>query len=270
MRSSNNSRNNFSAVSFSAVKTILDKNNEGVDLIGNGRYCDAKKSLKSALVYLALYHQQQKRQEEKDSDEDFFEENDDFCCNDEEDALISEQGLAIEPYALPDSLDPTSYSHTLFMYRNAMKARLNREEQRLTKEVASCLVAVVTYNISICAHCKADSDNDNNQSTPRTSNMRVLKSYRRAWEALQMDAGVTEGMRKSYRDTMVLAILNNMGALFHQLSNFKKSKYCFRSLKNIINSDSITVKTELPHEIREGMMMNVYYVDERLDSAAIL
>mmetsp|Transcript_32694 Transcript_32694/g.48419 ORF Transcript_32694/g.48419 Transcript_32694/m.48419 type:complete len:263 (+) Transcript_32694:220-1008(+) len=256
MNSSNNSNNRPSILS---AKAIIDKNNEGVEHIINGRYIEAKRAFKTSLVFLALIHHQQKKREEEylQGEDEEFDGADQF--------FSSQQRIIIESRAIPDSPDPTSYSHTLYMYRHALSARLSAEEEQgiVSKDVCSCLIALVSFNVSVCAHCK--SDRDNNHQSCATSNMRVLKSYRKAWEALQIDVGVAGGRHKSYRDTIVIAVLNNMGALFHQLSNFRKSRYCFRSLKNILSSDSITVKIELAPEIRDGMMMNCYYTEERSD-----
>mmetsp|Transcript_765 Transcript_765/g.1183 ORF Transcript_765/g.1183 Transcript_765/m.1183 type:complete len:253 (-) Transcript_765:228-986(-) len=249
---------------MTSVKVILDKNNEGVEHICNGRYTEAKKAFKMTLVYLTIFHERLRAREQQQ----FLEQQQ---CPDEEvkscETTSLDFPIIIETRPIPDSTDPTSLSHTLYMYRNVLFAHMDptaKLQVLMTERNSACITALVTFNLSVVFHYKSDLDDYDSVS----NQLKVLRFYKKAWEALRIDASVTLE-HHSYRDIVVLGILNNMGALFHELSKYKKAWYCFKSLKNVLSSDSESVKA-VPPEIRDGMLMNVLFFEERYENMQAL
>eukprot|EP00546_Thalassionema_frauenfeldii_P019199 CAMPEP_0178899550 /NCGR_PEP_ID=MMETSP0786-20121207/2965_1 /TAXON_ID=186022 /ORGANISM="Thalassionema frauenfeldii, Strain CCMP 1798" /LENGTH=250 /DNA_ID=CAMNT_0020570425 /DNA_START=13 /DNA_END=765 /DNA_ORIENTATION=- len=236
------------------VKSILDKNNEGVDHICNGRFNDAKKAFKTTLLYLTIFHERLREDEQQ--------QQRDQCPEEEKNCDPADFPIIIETRPIPESPDPTSPSHSLYMYRNVLMAHMDptaKLQVTMTEENSACVTALVMFNLSITFHYKSDL----NDYDSVANQLKVLRFYKKAWEALRIDASVTSE-HHSYRDTVVLGILNNMGALFHELSKYKKAWYCFKSLKNVLSSESPSVKA-VPPEIQDGMLMNVLFFEERYE-----
>eukprot|EP00546_Thalassionema_frauenfeldii_P017528 CAMPEP_0178896426 /NCGR_PEP_ID=MMETSP0786-20121207/1165_1 /TAXON_ID=186022 /ORGANISM="Thalassionema frauenfeldii, Strain CCMP 1798" /LENGTH=215 /DNA_ID=CAMNT_0020566825 /DNA_START=1 /DNA_END=645 /DNA_ORIENTATION=+ len=215
------------------MRSIVDKNNEGVGHIQNGRYSDAKKAFKTALLHLTVLHQKH--------------QGDEFADN---------STIRIETITLPESADPAACEHSFYLYRDAYLAHIAQsttsEEQPSTlREIGCCMTVLITFNLSLALQYKLDTENLRDLK-------KLLRLYKGAWEALQITAKVIPE-RQTYRDTIAIAILNNTGiTYYYAFSNHSKARLCFESMKNIllIKDDENTTIGELMPEVRNGLMMN--------------
>ena len=217
------------------MQSIVDKNNEGVGHIQNGRYSDAKKAFKTALVRLTVLYQKH-----------------------QEDELADNSSIRIETITLPESTDPASCEHSFYLYRDAYLAHIapstTSEEQPPTlQEIGCCMTVLITFNLCLALQYKLDTEN-------KRDSKKLLGLYKRAWESLQITAKVIP-KRQTYLDTIAIAILNNTGIIYyHAFSNHSKARFCFESIKNILlcKDDKNTAIGELMPEVRNGLMMNIF------------
>lgn len=221
------------------MQSIVDKNNEGVRHIRDGCYSDAKKAFKTALLYLTVFHQQH--------------QGEDFSPG---------FAIRIETTTLPESTNPASSTHSFYVYQDAYLAYVETSatsKEKPTQDENSCCMAVlITFNLSLALHYKLDTANGGELLV--LCRKKLLRFYKKAWEALQISTLVIPGHR-TYRDTIALAILNNTGIIYYySFWNSRKARFCFESLKNMLSceKDENNIITALMPKVRNGLMMNIF------------
>mmetsp|Transcript_8358 Transcript_8358/g.12124 ORF Transcript_8358/g.12124 Transcript_8358/m.12124 type:complete len:228 (+) Transcript_8358:122-805(+) len=217
------------------IEDILEENNEGIEHISHGRFAAAKNTFRSAIEKLQEFYQQQKR------------------CKDPSQYRF----IIVEPREIPNSADQEPQSKTHYIYRNALLALVdpNTSEEEGPKDLdCGGLTAILVFNLSIVYHCSKENDES------KSDYEKIIRMYKKAWDALQKDSR-TRTKDRSYHDTVSLGILNNMGALFHDLAKYRQAQHCFKALKSIVSSKSAGVQA-LNADVRNGIILNVLFLDE--------
>mmetsp|Transcript_8282 Transcript_8282/g.12747 ORF Transcript_8282/g.12747 Transcript_8282/m.12747 type:complete len:228 (-) Transcript_8282:193-876(-) len=217
------------------IEEILDRNNEGIEHISEGRSSAAKGAFRSAIEKLQAFYREQKHS--KDTSQSRF--------------------IIVEPREISPSLKKDSQSKTHYIYQNALLALIDRstpEEQGSKHQDCAGLTAILVFNLSIVYHCSIE------HSESRSAYEKIIRLYKKAWDALQKDS-CKRTKDRPYHDTIALGILNNMGALFHDVAKYRQAQHCFKALKSIVSSKSAGVLALNP-DVRNGIILNVLFLDE--------
>lgn len=206
------------------IEAILEKNNLGVEHLCKGHYSASKKAFRAAILKLREFYQEQRS-------EDCFR----FCS------------LIIEPRSIPFSQKLQSKSSTHYIYRNALIASVEVNPQIEEDHLCTDLTAMIIFNLCLVHECSTE------QYESRSDKSKLLRLYKKAWDALRRDS--------LHHDTIALGILNNMGAIFHDLGKYQQAQHCFRALKSSLSSKSVVVQT-LNNDARNGIILNVLFLDE--------
>eukprot|EP00547_Thalassionema_nitzschioides_P004248 CAMPEP_0194222498 /NCGR_PEP_ID=MMETSP0156-20130528/33096_1 /TAXON_ID=33649 /ORGANISM="Thalassionema nitzschioides, Strain L26-B" /LENGTH=208 /DNA_ID=CAMNT_0038953303 /DNA_START=11 /DNA_END=634 /DNA_ORIENTATION=+ len=201
---------NLSPSEMIQVEGILEENNMGIEHLSSGRYMTAKKAFRSAILKLREFYQQQQR-------------NKDYAIF---------YSLIIEPKSIPRSPKMKAQSKTHYIYRNALLASIDKNpprEQDRTNHFCTDLTAILIFNLCLVYHCSTE------QYERKLEKTKVLRMYKKAWDSLKKDS--------LHHDTIALGILNNMGALFHDLAKYQQAQHCFKALKSAVSSKSSVVQT---------------------------
>mmetsp|Transcript_19246 Transcript_19246/g.21470 ORF Transcript_19246/g.21470 Transcript_19246/m.21470 type:complete len:254 (+) Transcript_19246:95-856(+) len=226
-----------------SIEKILEKNNEGVQCSRNRSYRAAKKALRTALVYL------QEFSEQRDA---HIEATEKKSCN------CTSFPLIFRTCQIPDSTSKNSYSLTHFIFRNALLAFVNpnsQEKDLMRSWDTTKLKAMLIFNLSLICHCATE------RYDSKPNLVRVLRLYKQAWDTLQKNPWTTTTWHQVYYDAVVLGILNNMGATFHELAHYQQSQHCFKTMKEFFSSNSAGVLALKP-DTRSGIMMNIKLLEE--------
>mmetsp|Transcript_7207 Transcript_7207/g.10538 ORF Transcript_7207/g.10538 Transcript_7207/m.10538 type:complete len:295 (-) Transcript_7207:201-1085(-) len=233
------------------VRQILDKNNEGVQHIINGRFALAKKAFRFILFYLQESNESNEQQRDLENQKNLEDKN---------------TLLIIETHRIPHAPNHFLTSDIHYIYRDALLVFINPKsvsKQDFDEQNSASLTALVTFNLSLLYHHRADQDKS------KSNKAKLLGFYRTAWEALRIDSWMTS-QRQTYHDTVALGILNNMGAIFHEIAKYQKARYCFNALKIIFLSNTSDGVLTLTPEARDGMMMNVFFLEEKFENLKTL
>jgi len=218
------------------MEHIGNKNNIGVDHICNGRWEEARKAFKSALIYLISFHQQQ-QQDGRQSRCNFL--------------------IHIENQCIPDSPDPTSPSNNFYMYRNVMRTCLrsnSKSKHNMMEQNKNCLAVLITFNLCLTLHYKFDRELHDGPILPNNDQQnKLLLLYKNVWKELLIDTRKLP-RHQAYRDTISFVVLNNMGGIYHQQDKKQKARKCFQTLKNLISCAHC--RTIAP-DVRNGIMTNI-------------
>mmetsp|Transcript_10652 Transcript_10652/g.15674 ORF Transcript_10652/g.15674 Transcript_10652/m.15674 type:complete len:239 (+) Transcript_10652:72-788(+) len=231
------------------MERILNMNNEGVEYFLAGNYRAAKKSLRTALMYLKEFHEECQRLRLLRSIENQI-------------SLIKDAphhsfgDLILQFRRVPDSLNEKSCSQQHYIYRNAIFAFLDLTQKKgiSTPQVqnSSGLAAMIIFNMSLVYHYHAECYNS-------TKNLRnVLSLYKKSLEALKAAPWFSH---KSYNTMVLLGILNNMGAIFYDLAKYKNARDCFKALQKMFKTSKDHV-VDLEAGAYRGMMMNALFLDQ--------
>lgn len=229
------------------MEKVLNANNEGVELLLAGKYSAAKTSLRTALLHLKEFHDecQRLRQESTESQSCEIKGTSQTFSN-----------LILENRRVPDSPIKHSSNQQHYIYRNAVVAFLDltpkKEVSNQQLPSSSGLTAMIVFNLSLVYHCHAD------RYSSSSNLMKVLRLYKKALDALKTAPWLSH---KSHNDVTILGILNNMGAVFHELAKYEQAEDCFKALKNVFMSSKDGV-VALESGARGGMMMNVLFLDQ--------
>mmetsp|Transcript_24811 Transcript_24811/g.36717 ORF Transcript_24811/g.36717 Transcript_24811/m.36717 type:complete len:231 (-) Transcript_24811:94-786(-) len=226
------------------VKSILEKNNEGVKCIRNGCYDDARQAFKIALSLLKKFYERH--------------------LSNQESYKYRHPPLDLVACTIPNFQNKNLCYGAHYIYQNALLAFLDRNsktEDVLKRKKRVCLTALITFNLSLAYHCKA-----HDQFHSRSDYIKVLRLYKSAWNALQTDPSVSIKEQMS-SEVVALGILNNMGVVFHELASYEHARYCFTTLRHVLLSKSASVLS-LTTEARDGMVMNALFQEEEKTAAA--
>lgn len=224
------------------IRNILIHNNEGVDHITKGHCSAAKKAFRAALVELKDCEKRRQATQRP------LEEP---TCN------TPSFPVNIEARSIPEFHDSQHY-----IFRNAVQVELDFNNdikldcEIIFSQVFAGLTAIVIFNLSLASHYNADRYNWHTDDLKQ-----VIKFYTKAWEALHKDGSWLQTNHAVCRDMMLLAMLNNMGAIFHKLAKYGKATHCFKALRNVFSSKSAGVQALHPDE-HYGMMMNAMFIDQ--------
>mmetsp|Transcript_19654 Transcript_19654/g.29164 ORF Transcript_19654/g.29164 Transcript_19654/m.29164 type:complete len:238 (+) Transcript_19654:52-765(+) len=229
------------------MERVLNMNNEGVEHLIAGKYSAAKTSLRTALLYLKEFHDECRRLR--------LERDENQICETEKIPPQTFSNLILQSRRVPDAPNKHSCSQQHYIYRNAIAAFLDLtpKNESSTQELPSSsgLTAMIVFNLSLVYHCHADRYSSSSNLT------KVLRLYKKALDALKTAPWLAH---KSYSDMTVLGILNNMGAVFHELDKYEEAEDCFKVLKNVFMTSKDGV-VALEAGARGGMMMNVLFLD---------
>lgn len=230
------------------IRKILEINNEGVQHIMNGHFTLAKKAFRFILSYLQVSHEQVAYGQQHDKEGE----------KDTKDSAL----LRIETYRLPNPQKNFLASDIHYIHRDALLVFIDSNAvsaKDLDAQKSASLTALVTFNLSLLYHHRADQDKS------KSNKVKLLGFYRTAWEALRIDSWMTS-QRQTYHDTVALGILNNMGSIFHELAKYQKARYCFNALKIIFLSNASNVSLTITPDARDGMMMNIFILEEKFEN----
>lgn len=230
------------------IQAIFEYNNNGVKHISNGSYSAAKKAFRAALVVLKE------------------------CEDQQQEAMTIEQKSSCHPQSSPLTIDTCTIPSFRrrkrnddgdiehYIFRNAVLIDFDPKSDidadvSLYQRISAGLTAIIIFNLSLTSHYNAECYG---WSTSELG--KVVKMYSKAWKALHNDSWLMTH-HQIYRDTIVLAMLNNMGVIFHKLANFDKSRCCFKALRNVFLSKPQGV-LELRPDAHNGIMMNVLFGDQ--------
>lgn len=152
-----------------------------------------------------------------------------------------------------------SYDH--YVFRNALVVSVdfcsqqNAGDKNDRRVLSYGLTSIVVFNLSLVYHYTADRCNC------QTNRTKALRLYRKSWDALKKRQSCIKNQNQLFHGAMVAAILNNMGAVSHRLSNYQHSRKCFKALQSIFLSNGVET-TSLKTDARNGMMMNLFFLDE--------
>lgn len=228
------------------MQNVVANNNDGVNHIRSGRYKEAKKAFKIALSYLIVLLDKQPREDSQQM-----------------------SPLRVETRSLPQSPDPSSCSNTFYLYRDAYVAYVDpplTSGQKVSwAQNAHCMTVLITFNLSLTLHYQADIDDEEMLLTHRYK--KVLSLYKKTLKAMQL-ASIVTPWHQPYRDTIMLAILNNSGMIyFYAFSNYRKAKHCLESLKNMLSFDHCDSVAEMMPDAFNGLMMNVFVWEEQFENS---
>jgi tetratricopeptide (TPR) repeat protein len=114
------------------------------------------------------------------------------------------------------------------------------------------LTVVLMFNLGLVNHWHALQQ----QQQEPSRLMKALGLYEMAWGLLQ---------RSHYgADPSVLGILNNMGAIHHELAEYDQAKRCFATLKSMLMS-GVMVEEQ---EVTDGILLNLLLLEEPQTAAA--
>mmetsp|Transcript_7886 Transcript_7886/g.12061 ORF Transcript_7886/g.12061 Transcript_7886/m.12061 type:complete len:242 (-) Transcript_7886:83-808(-) len=233
---------------------ILASNYEGVQLIIGGHYFNAKKAFREALVRLKQCEDRQKGRK----------------VGQKSSSRPTSSPLALETRSIPNFLNKkkTSVEENTrhYIFRNvlvvSMDPKIENPSDSLITNIISCLTAIVIFNLSVASHWNA------NYSGWSSADLKqVLRLYSKAWEALYCESCSLLKEHPIYREAIILATLNNMGALYHNLTKFKKYQQCFKTLRQVLSSNTGAIQTLLPEDHR-GMVMNAMFIDQASTACA--
>lgn len=239
------------------IYKVLKDNNEGVESICKGHYTAAKKAFRAALVGL----------KECEDQEQENEVNLKTPCHQISRPLILET-CSIKSFDRIGCNYDSDSEH--YIFRNALMVSADPKRtdyESLYPILGPGLTAIVVFNLSLANHY-----NEYRRNRGSANLRKVVKTYSRAWEALHNDPSLLK-QYPVFRETMVLAMLNNMGILFHKLAEYQKAKRCFKALRNAFQSKTTGVQA-LRQDAHygmaiNGMAMNALFIDQpRTASAA--
>lgn len=238
---------------------ILNKNNIGVDHICNGRYDEARKAFKAALMDLTAMEGQK-------------DVRDETCGNIRNNSVA----VFIEHRRIPD-LASTAKSSTLYMYRRAICTRHESEGKEnaeiTTKTTESSLAMLITFNLTLTLQYKVNKEFEYGSNSWNEEQGKFLLLYKKVLKLLKIDTNKkTPQSLASYRDTVSLAVVNNMGGIFYQLALYQKAWGCFKSLNNTfksqhgdVNNDNFA--TVVPSDVRDRIMVNIFLAKDKFEKS---
>lgn len=225
------------------MEQILNKNNTGVEHACNGRYNEARKSLKEALVELSALHEHQKA--------------------DESNITINNQSLLPSPIYVDNRCIPEPLSSTnLYTYRNLMTtAYLEqiKKEHYQTNETEDFVAVLITFNLSLTLQYILDKDFEFGSRKWNEELKNIIRLYKNVLKLLKLDANSS---RRPYHDIISLAVMNNMGIIFYQLAMYDKARGFVKPLKQTLRSCAGSYA--LQSELRDGIMRNILFLENRL------
>eukprot|EP00547_Thalassionema_nitzschioides_P002981 CAMPEP_0194202934 /NCGR_PEP_ID=MMETSP0156-20130528/2840_1 /TAXON_ID=33649 /ORGANISM="Thalassionema nitzschioides, Strain L26-B" /LENGTH=267 /DNA_ID=CAMNT_0038928565 /DNA_START=147 /DNA_END=950 /DNA_ORIENTATION=+ len=216
------------------MQQIFDKNNAAVEHLCHGRYKEARKAFKAALLLHGLVVEQQ--------------------ASKINDNIKNAANIQLETCPIPESTNATSPSLSFYMYRHAFLISTSEDDSSgfaVTETSSACLTAVLTFNLSLAYHIECDFE------CYASNPVRVLEFYKRTLKAIQMDSlNKKRPLREScYRATIAMGAFMNMGAIFYEEGKLEKVENCFGMiLKN----------KELEVSIRDNVLTNLFLLQERM------
>jgi len=259
------------------ITDILDQNNNGVQYICSGRYKEAKKSFKAALLLLTIFQQHQ-----QDNDASTM-------------ITSSYMPISFVPKSIPESDSSNGSDDKLYMYRNVLLAYYQNNDDNTSKnkkndfildaKTSAYLTATVTFNLSITFHInllntkqqqqgrRASSSSKSKKTKKPMTHKDVLVYYRTPWAALRVfDSHKEEEdsqQNYSFRNVIALGVLNNMGALLYEQSKYAKACNCFETIKVLLTEQQSHKQDAycLETSVRSQLLMNVFIAEERMESS---
>lgn len=213
------------------LNDILDENNEGIKQISKGNFKAAQKAFRTALLKLREFYNLRREQREASQ---FY-------------------SIIIEPRRIPHFSQKKSHSNSHYVYRNALLAYADPNPPKEPNQDCAGLTAMLVFNLSLVYHCIAE------QTQLKSDYTKVLRTYRKSWDALQKDL--------QHHDAIAVGVLNNMGAIFHELANYRQAQRCFKALKRVVSLKRAGVLALQP-DTRTGIILNVLFLEEPTTAVA--
>lgn len=218
------------------INAVFNKNNEGVELLQCGRYRAAKRVFRDALLQL------------KDLSPSKFH-----------------LPIVVEPRLVPHKAQSKN-----FLYQNALLVSVDRkiiQSERVLKlpkdgndDQPIHPSAAVVYNLSLAYHlCIMDSYRS---KSSRIRLEQVLSMYKKALHAMNfrpLSDRINVTDQHLLRDAIFLGILNNIGVLNYEFDDYEHARFCFNTLKPLMNSASLLVLGKVAHR---GILMNAWILEE--------
>jgi len=203
-----------------------------------GHYGAAKKIFRAALLHLNHFYIKQCHGSSSD---------DHFCP------------IVLESCRIPEPLKKLSNT-SQYIYRHALLAHIDHnppQEYQKPRTNMSGLSAMLIFNLSLVYHYHIDQ-----HDSSASEQMKVLRMYRRAWSLLTLIPLIsTPSQQRLYHESAIFGVLNNMGAIFHNMGRYDHARYCFAALKTEIKSNGANCAVLKP-EARHGMIMNLFFLKE--------
>mmetsp|Transcript_20492 Transcript_20492/g.30805 ORF Transcript_20492/g.30805 Transcript_20492/m.30805 type:complete len:216 (+) Transcript_20492:110-757(+) len=203
------------------VDKTLKKNNEGVEYIISGRYRDAKRELRTAIINLQEFYQN---------------------------GCLSADSFRVPSFIIETRNIPHSrISSDRFIFGNVLLTSIDpNASSRNRQQGIHDLTAILVFNLSIVYHCSAIY----NASVQHLE--RVVRLYRKVLVALQQDT--------VYFHTIALSVFNNMGVIYHDLRKYAQARICFRAVKKMTSSKIINRTLVLQPEACAGITSNLLFL----------
>lgn len=269
------------------IRKIQEMNDEGVKKINECRYRDAKEIFFHALQHnLKLQTNEKQRQSESD---EIQEVNHQQCSQEEQcnSIQIEIEDSMQEHRKMQSSI--LASSDCSFIYRNALKTvsitkkdssdEGNRKgardcEDKLLLQDLICLNGVLVFNLGLAHHCLAIDKSITrcrSKKTPLFGLKKALSMYKLAWGLLQNQRqkrmSISSISTTQNLDMAVIGMVNNMGAIHHEICNYSKAKRCFDILRNMMFNTSGSTKaakamqSQIP-DVLTGIILNSVFLKE--------
>lgn len=218
---------------------IIESNNNGIRCLEAGRYDPAKDFFKLALEQITqILH--------------LFKDH----------ANQTSQGLAP---VTPPSIIHVPISESLvgemisvkssYIYRYALTLEIDREgrpgvdQSTVVYQYSLPLAIVIMFNLGFVHHFHTTQE-------PQSQDVliKALRLYEMAWSLVQRSQLEYFSNQCPY----VLGILNNMGAIYHELEQYDQARDCFVALKSLLLNGAGVNEADAAH----GIMMNVMFLEK--------
>ena len=142
-----------------------------------------------------------------------------------------------------------------YIYRYALTLEIDREglpgvdQNIVVYQYSLPLAIVIMFNLGFVHHFHTTQE-------PQSQNVliKALRLYEMAWSLVQRSQYGSFSDHYPY----VLGILNNMGAIHHELEQYDQARDCFVALKSLLLSGASVDEADASH----GIMMNVMFLEK--------
>lgn len=224
---------------------IIERNNNGIRLLEAGRLELAKASFKVALEQITeILH--------------LFKDdvNSNTCQGPPPNAHVT----SIIHIPISELTRGETSAKGSYIYRYALTLEINMQQREVDESalVHQCslpLAIVVMYNLALVHHCGTEDPQS------QFILVKALRLYEMAWSLLQQSHSCnrhTFSSSNAAAGPYILGMLNNMGAIHHELGQYDQAHNCFALLKSLL------VKGAGVHEREadDGIMLNVMFLEK--------
>lgn len=234
------------------IHRVIDLNNRGVQFLEAGDHELARISFKEALertTYLLNLKQEAEDRLGRDAFlEQFSIAQDPYCCDENGNCSIQsspEMRNINQPriQRVPISTTLTSRDTGSFIYSHALMLSRACCTSPASDEYCHRESAVIMFNLALVHHWRG-------MHFGVTSLLpKALKLYEMSYSLIQNGA--------TFSHHLVLALLNNMGQIHHELTQYEAAEHCFKNLKDLLGGSQIYADGD---DV-QGFLMNIMFLE---------